>query len=197
MTKSGLQKYARTLGAMAARVGGTVEALAESVRSPVGGQGDGGLSGAPQHLADLGTDAYTQELDSALLENETYLKGEVDAALGRIEGGTFGTCERCGKSIPAARLDALPYTRYCTACSAATQDGAAVNLNRGRPAVAFALGANPADTHAAGTPGGGAESGGLGGTNAGGGDPTPDLEAEAASGTATKKRARRRKRVAK
>jgi RNA polymerase-binding transcription factor DksA len=197
MTKTSLQKYARTLKSMAARVGSTVDGLVESVQSPVGGQADGGLSGAPQHLADLGTDAYSQELDSALLENESYLKTEVDAALGRIESGTYGACERCGKSIPAARLTALPYTRYCAACSEATNDGAAVNMNRGRPAVAFALGSNPDDTHAAGTPGGGAESGGLGGTNVGDGGPTRRLEAEAANGSTTKQRTRSRKRIAK
>lgn len=125
MTKTSLQKYARTLQAMAARVGDTVDRLAESVQTPVGGLADGS-SATPQHLADLGTDAYTQELDSALLENETYIKGEVTAALGRIEGGTYGACERCGKSIPAARLTAVPYTRFCTACSEATHDGAPV-----------------------------------------------------------------------
>lgn len=148
MRKTSTQKYERILRAMADRLGSTVAGLEASVRTPVGGQGDGGLSGTPQHLADLGTEAYTQELDSALLENESHLRDEVDAALGRIGAGNYGKCERCGKSVPAPRLDAVPYTRYCTACSEATRDGVVVNVDHGRPA-AFALGTTPADTPAA------------------------------------------------
>lgn len=198
MRKTAVQKYERQLRALAARVGDTVASLEQSVRTPGGGEGDGGLSSAPLHLADLGTDAQIQEVDSALLENESYIRSEVEAALGRVESGTYGTCERCAKSIPVARLDALPYTRYCTPCSAATGDGVAVNVNRGRPAVAFALGSNPADTHAAGTPGGGDAAGGLAGTNKGRGRPRGvDLEAAAANGPATNQRARTRKRTAK
>ncbi len=38
---------------------------------------------------------------------------EVDAALARLEAGTYGTCEACGKPIVAARLEAMPATRFC------------------------------------------------------------------------------------
>jgi DnaK suppressor protein len=38
---------------------------------------------------------------------------EVDAALGRLENGTYGFCEVCGKPIGAARLEAMPMTRFC------------------------------------------------------------------------------------
>jgi RNA polymerase-binding transcription factor DksA len=38
---------------------------------------------------------------------------EVDAALLRVEAGTYGTCEVCGKPIGAARLEAMPATRFC------------------------------------------------------------------------------------
>src|SRR5580704_10414345 len=38
---------------------------------------------------------------------------EVDAALVRMEAGTYGTCEVCGKPIGAARLEAMPATRFC------------------------------------------------------------------------------------
>ncbi|MBV9999423.1 MAG: TraR/DksA C4-type zinc finger protein [Verrucomicrobia bacterium] len=37
---------------------------------------------------------------------------EVNEALGRIEGGTYGRCELTGKPIPAERLDAIPWTRF-------------------------------------------------------------------------------------
>jgi RNA polymerase-binding transcription factor DksA len=38
---------------------------------------------------------------------------DVDAALGRLRDGTYGTCEVCGKPIGTARLEAMPATRYC------------------------------------------------------------------------------------
>jgi RNA polymerase-binding transcription factor DksA len=37
----------------------------------------------------------------------------VEWALEKIDNGTYGICEVCGRSIPIARLDALPYTTFC------------------------------------------------------------------------------------
>ncbi len=41
---------------------------------------------------------------------------EIDAALGRIAEGTFGSCVRCGGAIGHQRLRAVPETPYCIAC---------------------------------------------------------------------------------
>ncbi|CAN5781895.1 RNA polymerase-binding protein DksA [soil metagenome] len=38
---------------------------------------------------------------------------EVEGAMARLEDGTYGTCEVCGKAITAARLEAMPSTRFC------------------------------------------------------------------------------------
>ena len=38
---------------------------------------------------------------------------DVEAALGRIDAGTYGTCEVCDKPVTAARLEAMPSTRFC------------------------------------------------------------------------------------
>jgi RNA polymerase-binding transcription factor DksA len=43
--------------------------------------------------------------------------GEIDAALARIQDGSYGTCERCGGAIGRQRLLALPEVRYCASCS--------------------------------------------------------------------------------
>lgn len=40
----------------------------------------------------------------------------IDRALGKIEAGTYGTCEDCGKAIPAARLEARPESIRCVDC---------------------------------------------------------------------------------
>lgn len=42
---------------------------------------------------------------------------KIEAALARIEAGTYGVCMTCGKSIPAQRLAALPYTVVCISCA--------------------------------------------------------------------------------
>lgn len=41
---------------------------------------------------------------------------QINAALARIEDGTFGTCVQCGEDIPEKRLELLPHTPLCTSC---------------------------------------------------------------------------------
>ena len=43
--------------------------------------------------------------------------GDVDAAIGRVKGGTYGRCERCGNPISEARLEAMPTARRCLDCA--------------------------------------------------------------------------------
>ena len=51
-----------------------------------------------------------------LAEHETNLLHAIDAALGRLETGGYGTCVRCGQDIPEARLVATPTVQTCIAC---------------------------------------------------------------------------------
>ena len=71
------------------------------------------LSTLPTHPADIGTDNYEQEFTLGLLESERILLDKINAALQRIEEGTFGICLGTGKPISKARLKARPWTRYC------------------------------------------------------------------------------------
>ena len=41
---------------------------------------------------------------------------EIDSALDRVEGGTYGECEGCGEAINPERLKAIPWARYCVPC---------------------------------------------------------------------------------
>ncbi len=41
---------------------------------------------------------------------------EIDAALGRVDAGTYGHCEACQEPIPRARLEALPEATLCVDC---------------------------------------------------------------------------------
>jgi RNA polymerase-binding transcription factor DksA len=45
--------------------------------------------------------------------------GEIDAALARIEAGTYGACTKCGSQIPEERLELRPFARTCVTCTAA------------------------------------------------------------------------------
>jgi RNA polymerase-binding transcription factor DksA len=62
-----------------------------------------------------------QEVELGLIANESNLLAEVRAALGRIEAGTFGRCEGCGKAITRTRLKAVPYARACVRCAKESQ----------------------------------------------------------------------------
>ena len=61
-------------------------------------------------------DGYYQEFNLELLERDQSTLREIDEALGRIEGGTFGLCESCEENISRERLRAVPHARKCIAC---------------------------------------------------------------------------------
>lgn len=42
---------------------------------------------------------------------------QVDDALARLDAGTYGVCARCGRPIPAARLEVRPFAEYCVVCA--------------------------------------------------------------------------------
>lgn len=62
------------------------------------------------------TQVFEQQRDLALRDRALAQMALVDAALARLDEGTFGTCVRCGKPISAARLEALPWAAYCIDC---------------------------------------------------------------------------------
>lgn len=74
-----------------------------------------------EHDPDGTTVAYEKAKTSALLEQAEANVAEIDAALERLQQGTFGVCEGCGAEIGAARLEALPMTRTCVSCAAAAE----------------------------------------------------------------------------
>lgn len=73
----------------------------------------GDLSG---DTADAAFDAGAGEISSQLAELEARELAQVERALARLKQGTYGQCEMCGKRIPVARLNALPYSTLCIDC---------------------------------------------------------------------------------
>jgi DnaK suppressor protein len=68
------------------------------------------------HLADTATETYDRELDYTLEENSEHVLSEIDAALRRIDDGSYGRCTNCGRQIPEERLEARPYATLCIDC---------------------------------------------------------------------------------
>jgi DnaK suppressor protein len=199
MTATKLETRRRQLEALRDRLRPEVSAITDQTLAPAGGQGANELSNAPFHLGDTGTEEYLHDLNATILENEEYLTNEVQAALKRVDAGSYGKCEACRRNIAEERLEAIPYARFCIKCADATNSGQDVNFNSGRPRnsddtlspegemgerefdevdapfrdgmVDAARRRDRGDVHAAGEAGGGGSSGGLAGTNRGHGDP--------------------------
>jgi DnaK suppressor protein len=131
MNTEQLSQYRAKLSRLTNRVQSDANRIEEMTRWPSGGQATGQLSNLPLHLGDQGTEEYLAELNATLLENEFYIVSESVAALARIDAGSFGTCENCGRPINNERLQAIPYTRFCVGC-ARNADVPQVNLNRGQ-----------------------------------------------------------------
>ena len=71
------------------------------------------LSHADQHPADLGTETFEREKDFSIRTQIEAEIGDVERALKRLDEGTFGQCEACGKPIGDERLNAVPWARFC------------------------------------------------------------------------------------
>lgn len=118
LTKKDLEQFKDLLVELRARLRGDVKLLSD------GALEDGQESKSPTHMAELGTDAYERDFALSLMENDQETLGEINAALKRIEDGSYGLCEAClaeGKSptksaIPKLRLKAIPHARHCVEC---------------------------------------------------------------------------------
>jgi RNA polymerase-binding protein DksA len=65
------------------------------------------------HMGDTATETHDRELDYGLEENADAVLTEIDAALKRIDAGTYGACEVCGHPIAPERLEARPWATLC------------------------------------------------------------------------------------
>ena len=72
-----------------------------------------GEMGFDEEYADAGTATFERERDLSLVNNLRDLMERIDKALTKIDEGTYGLCDRCGKPIEKLRLKALPYANLC------------------------------------------------------------------------------------
>ena len=75
--------------------------------------GDAVVSAPEQHGAEQAAGAIERELDSTVVQRAEAELDDVQVALSKLEGGTYGLCEVCKNPISDARLEAMPAARYC------------------------------------------------------------------------------------
>jgi DnaK suppressor protein len=77
----------------------------------------------PTDMEELASDNADQELTASLLGCDKVTLDQIEAAIGRIEDGSYGRCEQCGEQIPKTRLDAIPYAAECERCASQQEEG--------------------------------------------------------------------------
>lgn len=76
------------------------------------------LSSYDNHPADLGTETFDREKDFGLIGNEEVFLDRIGRALEKLDEGTYGICDICGRPISRARLEAAPESTRCIRCQA-------------------------------------------------------------------------------
>jgi RNA polymerase-binding protein DksA len=87
------------------------------------------LSIMPTHLADMGSNNYEIDNILGLMDSERKILIQIDIALSHIDNDTYGICEMNGETIPKARLEAIPWARYCITCAGLIEKGLIVENN--------------------------------------------------------------------
>ena len=116
MGKRNVEEFRRILLGEKARVEEALNSIAQgSLRNA---QKDflGEDSVYDQHPADIGTETFARERDLGLKDALETDKAKIERALRKIQDGTYGVCERCGREIPDERLRAVPSASLCIRC---------------------------------------------------------------------------------
>lgn len=82
----------------------------------------GELSSVDNHPADTATETFERSRDLSINTSLSEELAEIEAALKRMEDGTYGLCEASGEPIPFERLEAIPYTRYTVEHAPSSRD---------------------------------------------------------------------------
>jgi RNA polymerase-binding protein DksA len=115
MTENELKGYRQLLGKLQGQLGGKIEDVrGTAIQS---GEADSGPADTLTDSADKSVHEYEEQVDRALEESELKILTEVEAALQRIDAGTFGKCVTCARPISQERLQAIPYARQCITCA--------------------------------------------------------------------------------
>lgn len=76
-----------------------------------------------EDIVDRANNAYNRELMFSLSDSERQMVLQIEAALARMDAGTYGRCANCGNAIAIRRLEAVPYARFCIDCQELAEKG--------------------------------------------------------------------------
>jgi DnaK suppressor protein len=93
------------------RVGALRRDLDRLIQASVGANAD------DEHDPEGATIAFERAQLAALLQAAERRLSDVDGAVARLAAGSYGSCEHCGRPIPASRLEARPTTTTCRDCA--------------------------------------------------------------------------------
>lgn len=116
LKKKDLERYRKILREIRKKVARDLEHLEDGTLKKSQRDAAGDLSGYALHMADVATDNFDLEFNLGLATTEQQSLNLIDAALRRIEEGTYGLCEECAKAIPQKRLLAMPHAQLCLKC---------------------------------------------------------------------------------
>jgi DnaK suppressor protein len=119
MTNTGLAFHRDRLLALRARLLGDMTQMEDNALN----KDHSRTTRMPTSLAELGSDNSDQELTLSLIGGDKDALDQIDAAIERIENGSYGWCEACGVKIPKPRLDAVPYAAQCVQCASQQEKG--------------------------------------------------------------------------
>jgi len=108
---------------------GEVDRIAVEIKDLSIDQGqEGGSLG--NHMADDGSNVMETERLGTISADLQDILAQVEAALGRMEDGTYGSCQRCGQPVGAERLEAFPYVGFCISCQQIIERENALQMGR-------------------------------------------------------------------
>ena len=93
-----------------------IQHIADDALKTSGRDAAGDLSAYSLHMADVATDNYDREFSLGLADKEQVVVHRIDAAIEKIDEGTYGNCELCNKKIAITRLKVVPYAELCVPC---------------------------------------------------------------------------------
>lgn len=116
MNKSEIEHYRKLLKKRLSEVDNTINMMKENGDAQQDKFSPTELSNYDNHPAEMATELFQVELNSALKVHEEDILQELKDALTRIDNGSYGYCGRCKKEIPHERLEAIPYASLCLKC---------------------------------------------------------------------------------
>lgn len=116
MSELNTEFYRNLLNKQLETIGNTLQKMKENNDAEQDKYSPAELSNYDNHPAEIGTELYMLEHNTALKVHEEHLYDDISEALKRLEEGEYGKCAFCGEDIGEERLKAVPYARLCIEC---------------------------------------------------------------------------------